>query len=177
MMLSNTVISKQAAMSLPPPPPKRHITTHDESGRSVLHPAAPDLQFGALGAARSYAVSSVPALLAGDQDVHAYLSPPGASQPQQQRAAATTSYAATELVIPHGANLVVVDLPPGTRTPMHRTVSLDFSICVAGVIEMELDGGENIVLRPGVSRFFFFFFFFFFLEKWGETNGARSHVS
>jgi len=32
---------------------------------------------------------------------------------------------------------------------MHRTVSIDFSICVLGSIDMELDSGERVNLRPG----------------------------
>ena len=33
---------------------------------------------------------------------------------------------------------------------MHRTCSIDFSICVLGVVKMELDGGEIMTLKPGV---------------------------
>ena len=32
---------------------------------------------------------------------------------------------------------------------MHRTVSIDFSICVIGHIRMELDNGKMLDMRPG----------------------------
>ena len=34
---------------------------------------------------------------------------------------------------------------------MHRTCSIDFSICVLGVAKMELDGGEMLTLKSGMS--------------------------
>lgn len=33
---------------------------------------------------------------------------------------------------------------------MHRTCSIDFSICVFGVAKMELDGGKIMTLKLGV---------------------------
>ena len=33
---------------------------------------------------------------------------------------------------------------------MHRTCSIDFSICVFEVVKMELDGGEIMTLKLGV---------------------------
>ncbi len=41
-----------------------------------------------------------------------------------------------------GANLLVIDLAPGAVSAMHRTVSIDFSVCVQGEIIHELDGGQ-----------------------------------
>jgi len=80
-----------------------------------------------------------------------------------------TSHLRPEIVGP-GANLVVVDLKPGgvsamrrfvgllwmvhrliIRAAVDRTVSIDFSICVIGEIDHELDGGEKVRLQPGVS--------------------------
>lgn len=40
---------------------------------------------------------------------------------------------------------------------MHRTVSIDYSICVIGHIRMELDGGEVVELFPGVCLDSFLF--------------------
>ena len=34
---------------------------------------------------------------------------------------------------------------------MHRTCSIDFSICVLGVAGMGLDGGEMLTLKLGMS--------------------------
>ena len=48
-----------------------------------------------------------------------------------------------------GSVLRVGVLAPGTRSPLHRTESLDYGICLEGECDMELDGGEVITLRPG----------------------------
>lgn len=126
------------------PPVKRHVATHNAEGTSVYVASAPAAQYskvpGTGGAARLWAVDSVPAKLEGDADMKAYLADTG-----------TTSWATPGIVIPNGANLVVVDLEPGGMSPMHRTVSIDFSICVIGEILHELDGGETVLLKPGVS--------------------------
>ncbi|KAK5063025.1 hypothetical protein LTR84_005101 [Exophiala bonariae] len=124
------------------PPIKRHIATHDSDGKSVYVASAPAAQYikvpGTGGAARLWSVDSVPAKLEGDADMKAYLADKG-----------PTSWASSGIVIPNGANLLVMDLEPGGTSPMHRTVSIDFSICVHGEILHELDGGETVLLKPG----------------------------
>lgn len=125
-------------------PNKRYIATHDANGKSV-YADSPEQQFWVVpnvgGMARSYAVSSVPANLAGDADLKAYMSEDG-----------PTSVTKRDIVIPGGgANLVVVDLAPGGESGMHHTVSIDFSICVIGQIDHELDSGQKVRLLPGVS--------------------------
>lgn len=62
-----------------------------------------------------------------------------------------TSWDNPAIVTPNGANVLVMDLEPGAVSRMHRTVSIDFSICIAGEILHELDGGETVLLKPGVS--------------------------
>ncbi|KAF2256662.1 hypothetical protein BU26DRAFT_414936 [Trematosphaeria pertusa] len=125
------------------PPNKRYICTHDKDGKSVVHSSPPQLYHGRGGVggmARSFATATIPATLANDADVSAYLSSTGA-----------TSHLGTDIIVPtqRGANLVVVDMAPGGQSQMHRTVSIDFSICVIGYVRMELDGGEMLDLRPG----------------------------
>lgn len=142
-----------------PTPHKRYITTHDPvTGKSVYVDASDEKSmrintpFGT--AVRSYATASLPAQLADDKDVKAYKATEGIA-----------SHTAPEIVIPEerpgetnqgqaaasGANLIVLDFVPGSVGHWHRTVSLDFSICIEGEIEHELDGGEKVVLLPGVS--------------------------
>ncbi|QDS75871.1 hypothetical protein FKW77_001796 [Venturia effusa] len=132
------------------PPNRRYICTHDSTGKSIFHSSPSQLYHGRQGVggmARSYALSSVPAILQDDEDVKKYLDPDVESNP--------VSFRASDIVIPNteqtpnGANLVVVDIAPGGESQMHRTVSVDFSICVVGSIGMELDGGEKVVLAPG----------------------------
>lgn len=127
-------------------PCKRYIATHDKDGKSV-YAESPEQVFNAVpkfgGLARSYSIASVPANLTDDADVKAYRSEEG-----------PTSYKRREIVNTEpGANLLVVDLEPGAYSAMHRTVSIDFSICVQGEIDHELDGGEKVRLHPGVSPF------------------------
>ena len=122
---------------------KRYICTHDANGKSIYVPS-PDQVYipapGVGGLAHSFAVSSIPANLTNDADINAYKSREGNS-----------SHRSKEIVNSDGgANLLVIDLKPGASSSMHRTVSIDFSICVEGEIEHELDGGEKVRLFPGV---------------------------
>lgn len=127
-------------------PCKRYIATHDASGTSI-YAESPEQHFNATpgfgGLARSFSVDSVPANLANEADIKAYRAEDG-----------PTSYNRREIVNPKpGANLLVIDLEPGAKSAMHRTVSIDFSICVQGEIDHELDGGAKVRLHPGVSAF------------------------
>ncbi|SMR62177.1 unnamed protein product [Zymoseptoria tritici ST99CH_1E4] len=121
---------------------KRYITTHNSAGKSIYADSPAQVYnynpgFG--GMARSYSVGSVPAVLTADADVEAYRSDD-----------AVTSYKRRDIVLPQpGSNLVVVDLEPGASSQMHQTVSIDYSICVIGEIDHELDGGEVVRLYPG----------------------------
>ena len=129
------------------PANKRYIATHDASGKSV-YAESPEQCFngspGVGGVARSFSVDSVPANLTNEADIKAYRAEEG-----------PTSYTRREIVNPEpGANLLVIDLEPGAVSAMHRTVSIDFSICVLGEIDHELDGGEKVRLNPGVSSGF-----------------------
>jgi hypothetical protein len=138
-MANNSNVTEACSL----PPNKRYICTHNSSGKSIVHSSPPQVfhPFGAMAGARSYATSTVPAVLKGDVDVSAYLATEGA-----------TSHMGTDIVVPtgKGANLIAIDLPPGSQSGMHRTVSIDYSICVIGHVCMELDGGETLELRPGV---------------------------
>ena len=48
-----------------------------------------------------------------------------------------------------GSVLRIGVLEPGARSPMHRTESLDYGICLEGECDMELDGGEVVTVRAG----------------------------
>ncbi|KAF1815074.1 hypothetical protein P152DRAFT_456108 [Eremomyces bilateralis CBS 781.70] len=120
------------------PPCRRYICSHTPDGKSVFLPSPEQIyrgRDGVGGVARSYSVETVPAKLADDQDVKAYLSPHG-----------DVSHLGQNIVVPNlkGSNCLVIDLGPGGESQMHQTVSIDFSICVIGTIDMELDGGERV---------------------------------
>jgi quercetin dioxygenase-like cupin family protein len=55
----------------------------------------------------------------------------------------------TALVEPNGSILRMVDLAPHTRSPMHRTDSLDYGIVLKGEVDIELDGGKLTRIRQG----------------------------
>jgi quercetin dioxygenase-like cupin family protein len=55
----------------------------------------------------------------------------------------------TGLTSPGGSVLRVVDMPPGMRSPMHRTLSVDYGIVLDGEVDMELDSGECAHLQRG----------------------------
>jgi quercetin dioxygenase-like cupin family protein len=48
-----------------------------------------------------------------------------------------------------GSVLRIGVLAPGTRSPMHRTESLDYGLCLEGECDMELDGGGAVTVRAG----------------------------
>ncbi len=48
-----------------------------------------------------------------------------------------------------GTVLRFVDFAPGTRSPMHRTASIDYGIVLEGEVDLELDGGEVKRLKAG----------------------------
>jgi len=128
------------------PPCYRHIATHDVNGKSIYHPSPPQVYTpipGTGGLARSFSVGTVPAILEDEKDIKAY----SISDPSESM----TSFKDQNIVgpSPSGANCLVVDLEPGGMSQLHRTVSIDFSICVIGTIEHELDSGERVTLRPG----------------------------
>lgn len=123
------------------PPVARHITSHNLQGQSI-HISAPPQRYvnipGTGGFARSYSVTAVPANLQDDKDLSDYTRDEGVA-----------SWSSPAIVTPSGVNLMIVDLEPGGSSAMHQTVSIDFSVCVLGQIDHELDSGEKVRLNPG----------------------------
>ncbi|KAJ7698270.1 hypothetical protein B0H17DRAFT_927445 [Mycena rosella] len=54
-----------------------------------------------------------------------------------------------EHVSANGSVFRVFEFSPGTVSPVHRTVSLDYGIVAKGSIVLELDGGERVALNEG----------------------------
>lgn len=48
-----------------------------------------------------------------------------------------------------GSVLRVTEFGPGFVSPMHRTLSIDYAVVLSGELEIILDGGETVRLRPG----------------------------
>lgn len=121
----------------------RYVTTHNAKGKSV-YVNAPVQQFIPMSAisgyARTYAIAPIPGKLEHEQDLKAYLGRD-----------ATTSWSQPSVVTPNGATVFVTELGPGAQSPMHRTVSIDVAVITNGEVEHELDGGETVRLKAGVS--------------------------
>ncbi|KAH9909373.1 hypothetical protein F4778DRAFT_716485 [Xylariomycetidae sp. FL2044] len=118
---------------------KRYITDHNEAGKAIVSKALPEELPGKTiynGAKFSlgYVTDERPVSLAGGRDVDTYAgyldNHPG-------------------IVVPGGTVVRYVDSPPGSLSPMHRTVSLDYGVVLEGEVELVLDGGETRLLRRG----------------------------
>jgi hypothetical protein len=82
----------------------------------------------------AYTSDRIPSQLSADTDIASYErylgSPPGLS-------------------ISTGTVCRIVDMPPGSTSPMHRTVSLDYGVVLEGEVELILDSGDKRLLRRG----------------------------
>ncbi|ROV99925.1 hypothetical protein VMCG_06181 [Cytospora schulzeri] len=127
-----------------PPPsnlrqPSRFITDHNDQGLAVFNTTIPEpIPAQATGAGPKfylgYTTSQTPTDFTDNGDVASYsrylADPPG-------------------IVIPGGSVCRIVDMPPGSDSPMHRTVSLDYGVVLEGEIELVLDSGETRLLKRG----------------------------
>lgn len=51
-----------------------------------------------------------------------------------------------------GSSLYVADLPPGSDLsdiPLHKQESMDYIVLLAGEIDLVLDGGKRVAMKPG----------------------------
>ncbi|KAJ5598860.1 hypothetical protein N7537_008944 [Penicillium hordei] len=112
---------------------------HDANGVTGFQdqiPGALEWQQMANGALFSlaYATNEIPVQLSNDKDLGIYKSnledPPG-------------------ITIPGGTVLRMVDMKPGSISPMHRTISLDYGVFLKGEVELILDSGETRLLKRG----------------------------
>lgn len=131
--------------SNPLPPIHRYITTHSSTGKATFSALLPSrMQFWQVGNDPNtpvgfflgHAVSSFPVPLAHDEDLTDY--------------EATLARSQESGLVKHGGIVMrYVDYPPGCRSPMHRTVSLDYGFVVVGELDCLLDDGETRTVRPG----------------------------
>ncbi|CAN9216086.1 unnamed protein product [Alternaria alternata] len=122
--------------------PRRYITGHNNEGKAIFldDPALLFRSFGDFESSHAYAISNVPEQLNGDADLKAYLSTDESNFASQYHLRVT---------MPNGVNIILLNLAPGASTHMHRTVSIDTTICVEGHVAMETDSGEVKELHPG----------------------------
>jgi quercetin dioxygenase-like cupin family protein len=121
---------------------KRFITDHDNDGKAVFNNTVNEpLEWQAIGEMANfslgYTTSSFPVKLEDGKDLKGkdgyldYLeNKPG-------------------ITIPGGTVLRIVDMSPGTTSPMHRTISLDYGVVLEGEVELILDSGEKRLMKRG----------------------------
>lgn len=127
------------------PPVTRYITGHNASGKAIVQSSSQistdvkdhfkpgvknDMGFNVI-----YATSQFPANLNGDADIAAH-----------ER---ITQSGLLGLTNPNGVVLRSMDFPPGAPAALHRTQSLDYGIVLHGEVEMVMEEGEPIRMRPG----------------------------
>ncbi|OQU99046.1 Cupin domain-containing protein [Cladophialophora immunda] len=128
----------------------RHITTHNADGVAIFataDPADPSSSaagsispeptwsnFPTSGFGLAYATDTIPADFNGNADLDVY-------NGYQQKHPGIT--------IKGGSVCRVVDMGPGAKSPMHRTVSIDYGVVLEGEVELELDSGEKRRLARG----------------------------
>ncbi|KAI8938318.1 hypothetical protein NX059_005970 [Plenodomus lindquistii] len=122
--------------------PRRYISGHNDEGKAIYLEDPPILfrSFGDFESAHTYAMTSVPEQMNGDADLKAYLSSDESNPASQYNLSPS---------IPNGVNMVMVNYAPGASTHMHRTVSIDTTICIEGHLAMETDSGEVKEFFPG----------------------------
>jgi quercetin dioxygenase-like cupin family protein len=110
---------------MPGPPIRRVVTGHDAEGRAVIDIDAvkQDERFSLIWTTDGFPVDNTTAEDGGQREV-------GITQPG-------------------GTVFRVGEIPPGGRSPMHRTNSVDYGIVLSGELDMEVDGGEVVHLKTG----------------------------
>ena len=114
--------------------PRRVVTGHDADGRSVVLSDGPTPRsHGIPGATfhELWSTTETPASLAAAEE------------------AEPTARALVTPPPPGGTVIRIVDLEPRSRSPMHRTRSLDYGIVLAGNVTLVLDDGSETRLGPG----------------------------
>src|SRR5690606_11934870 len=51
--------------------------------------------------------------------------------------------------VPRGTRVCVIDFHPGNPGTMHRTDTVDYVVCLAGEIDMDLDDGATVHMKAG----------------------------
>jgi quercetin dioxygenase-like cupin family protein len=111
---------------------RRVVTGHDPRGRAVVLKDGIIQGREVLGGEASFGViwKTISSPVDNDDDADRAAEPVGLTQQ-------------------NGSVLRIVDIPPGVRSPMHRTSSLDYGLVLSGELSLELDDGAVTDLHPG----------------------------
>ena len=122
----------------PLPSIHRYVTTHSETGESVLEKDIPPepiwRHIPEASFFLGYVTKTFPIDVQNDADLLAY---------------ADAFAAPPQVTVSGGTVLRVMDLAPGTSSPLHRTVSLDYCVVLEGEVELALDSGEVKTMGRG----------------------------
>ncbi len=110
---------------------RRVVTTHDDSGRSVV---------------RSIDALTPTMIDSGDAAFQLVWTTP--TVPADLNTG-TDGPAAAGKTLKGGSVVRIVDMLPGRPSPMHRSFSIDYGIVILGRLELTLDGGETVLLEAG----------------------------
>jgi quercetin dioxygenase-like cupin family protein len=124
--------------------PRRIVTGHDAAGRSVV------LSDGPIPFARGISDGATFHELwsTGATPVPIEATEPEPHDPADERLGPPE----------RGTRVRIVDMPPGARSPMHRTETVDYGIVVEGTVTLVLDDAElacgvgDVVVQRGTSH-------------------------
>ncbi len=116
------------------PPPRLVVTSHTPSGTSIISSTSTLTPFHPFGPAGTgfavfHAAASVPVSNSG-----AYAPSTTNTIPRPQ---------------PGGTIFCTSDFPAGAKAPMHRTLTLDYCVVLAGSIWLVTDGGDETEVKAG----------------------------
>lgn len=114
--------------------PRRVVTGHDPDGRSVVLSDGPT--------PKSHTIPGA--------TFHELWNTSGAPTPVRPREPCEPTD--RPLVTPPGPSgtiVRIVHFEPGSRSPMHRTESIDYGIVLEGEVVLSLDDSSETLLRPG----------------------------
>ena len=119
--------------SRPSPKFRRIVTTHDADGKStiLIDGDATNQKFPSdkISSTMMWSTDASPTGIAGNEDEGARIL--GSAPPA------------------NGSRFTMMEFLPGNAGHLHRTDTVDYVICIAGEIDMFLDGSQFVTLRAG----------------------------
>jgi quercetin dioxygenase-like cupin family protein len=140
-----------------PEPLRRIITAHDsKSGRAIFSDAVGEqISFTGFPVPPGKPTTSDYALAYNTTTFPVQgLSPPTSTIPESKGNLDIKQYQSvlsnpSPLNPPNGTSCTIIEVPPGSVVPMHRTATLDYGVIIDGATELVLDSGETKSLAKG----------------------------
>lgn len=136
---------------------RRIITTHDPiSGRAIFSDAVGEqVSFTGFPVPPGKPTTSDYALAFNTNTFPVQgLSPPTSATPESKANIDIKHYYSqlsdpSPLNPPNGTSCTIIEIPPGSAVPMHRTQTLDYGVIIDGVTELVLDSGDKKLMKKG----------------------------